>query len=59
LSVEGDSSRVQNDKAGDNVNGNVEGLGLSVEGDSSQAQNDKADDGGNDNELSWNFKIKN
>jgi hypothetical protein len=30
MSVEGDSSQAQNDKAGDNVNGNVDGLGLSV-----------------------------
>lgn len=37
LSVEGDSSRAQNDRTDDD--GNVEGLGVSVEGDSSQAQN--------------------
>ena len=37
LSVEGDSSRAQNDRTDDD--GNVESLGLSVEGDSSQAQN--------------------
>jgi hypothetical protein len=58
MSVKGDSSQAQNDKTDDNVNGNVEGLGMSVKGDSSQAQNDRTDDDGNDNELSWNFKIK-
>ena len=56
MSVKGDSSRAQNDKSDDD--GHVDGLGLSVEGDSSQAQNDKTGDNGNDNELSWNFKIK-
>lgn len=48
LSVEGDSSQVQNDKADGNGNGNVDGLGVSVKGDSSQAQNDKTNDNGND-----------
>lgn len=49
MSVEGDSSRAQNDRIDDNgnENGNVDGLGMSVEGDSSQAQNDKTDDNGN------------
>ena len=49
LSVKGDSSQAQNDKAdgNGNENGNVDGLGVSVEGDSSQAQNDKTNDNGN------------
>lgn len=50
MSVEGDSSRAQNDKTDDNGNdnGNVDGLGVSVKGDSSQAQNDRTGDNGND-----------
>lgn len=49
MSVEGDSSQAQNDKADENGNdnGDVDGLGFSVEGDSSQTQDDKADDNGN------------